>query len=276
MSTGPGFRTDDRVHSHAAKAAEYIAVDSFWSVRFLKEHVNRYAFASQFAKNKVVLDVACGIGYGTFLLKRSAQRVVGGEIRPEALSSAVLFFKDSGIDYVRLDAQRLPFSDNSFDVICSFETIEHLPNYGGFLVECLRCLRSGGILLCSTPNKTVSSPASTRTSSGFHIHEFYPDELCDLVGEYFSVLELYGQDPGRTRRGTAVARLAGAVKPYVMRVPGARRFVNAVARLTSWKDYALARLSEIGVEDLIDDRFVPMPVPQDSPTPCIIVVASKA
>jgi 2-polyprenyl-3-methyl-5-hydroxy-6-metoxy-1,4-benzoquinol methylase len=168
---------------------EFIHVNQFYSVRFLKEHANRYIFAARYARDKVVLDVACGVGYGSYYLRRSARRVIAGDISAEALSSASNRFGED-IEYVRLDAQNLPFQDGAFEVICSFETIEHLSDHHRFLAECLRCLRPGGALLCSTPNKAVSSPGRSGTSSSFHTREFYAYEVCELVARYFPHFEL--------------------------------------------------------------------------------------
>lgn len=252
---------------------EFVHVNALYSLRFLKEHANRYIFAARYVQDKVVLDVACGVGYGSYYLGRSARKVYAGDISAEALSSARGHFA-ANIGYVRLDAQRLPFLDGAFEVICSFETIEHLPDHVGFLRECSRCLRPGGILLCSTPNKAISSPGRSGTSSNFHTREFYPSELCELMAGYFPDFELFGQEQWWGQRDVRLAKFAGAIKPIIGKLPGAQYMVNAVTRFTL-KDYSLASLRTVSLEDLYDKRFTPVPVKTTTLAPFLVVVAWK-
>lgn len=256
------------------EANEFIKPNAVWSVRYLKEHINRYAFALCYVRNRVVLDVACGIGYGAQYLKRQANCVVGGDISEEALRYASRDFSMVGLDFLRLDAQALPFADESFDVIVSFETIEHLPNYEAFLDDCSRCLTPQGTFICSTPNKRISSPDSSKTSSVSHAHEFYPDEFIQLINNYFTNLRLYGQEEWWTYREIRLARLASSLKRLVVRLPGIEHLIDAVAH-GAFKDYALARLSNVKFEELIDEKFRPTPVRLDCVAPFLIVVASK-
>ena len=86
----------------------------------------------------------------------------------------------------------MPFSDEYFDVVVSFETIEHLKNYRRFLDECRRVLKKDGLFICSTPNKQIFSP-HTEVSVPVHVHEFYINEFHSLLKEYFIDIRLYGQ-----------------------------------------------------------------------------------
>ena len=62
-----------------------------------------------------------------------------------------------------------------------------------FLIECKRTLKSGGILVCSTPNKKIASPNTLKPLNPFHVREFYPMEYYKLLTSYFSDVTLYGQ-----------------------------------------------------------------------------------
>jgi len=119
-----------------------------------QQHINRYIFAAGFARDKVVLDVACGAGYGSdYLIKMGAKKVVGGDISEDAIEYARAQYKSNDLQFVRLNAVKLPFSRDCFDAIVSFETIEHLKEYENFLFECKRVLKDKGLFICSTPNK---------------------------------------------------------------------------------------------------------------------------
>jgi ubiquinone/menaquinone biosynthesis C-methylase UbiE len=152
-------------------------------------------FASCFVKGKTVLDIACGTGYGSdYLLKKGAKKVVGGDISKEAIEYAKIHYGRNSLFFIRLDVCALPFQSKCFDVVVSFETIEHLKTPEIFLSECRRVLKKGGLFICSTPNKQVTSPFSIEPVNPFHSHEFYAEEFCGLVKSEFSEVMLYGQN----------------------------------------------------------------------------------
>lgn len=103
-----------------------------------------------------VLEVACGRGGFVRELARHGAIVIGCDFSSSALSSAVskLSFSDlpARPSFVQGDAQHLPFASNSFDLIVSCETIEHLPQQRSALSEMHRVARPGGRLLLTTPN----------------------------------------------------------------------------------------------------------------------------
>jgi len=162
------------------------------SRRYLQYKINRYAFVSQYVKGKDVLDIACGEGFGSRYLKlKGAKRVIGGDISDKAIECARNFYCEKGIEFMLMDAQRLPFRNNSYDVIVSLETIEHVRHSIEFLKECFRVLRGGGIFICSTPNGQVTP----KIKSPDHIKEFSPKEFKGLLEEVgFHVKEFLGQD----------------------------------------------------------------------------------
>jgi ubiquinone/menaquinone biosynthesis C-methylase UbiE len=173
---------------------EYINLDKGISYAEYQRHINSYVFASKFVQNKVVLDVACGSGTGsTYLASRSAKAVFGGDISKDALRDAKRWNKDWWrVAFILLDAEVLPFADNSFDVVVSFETIEHLKQLDRFLSECRRILKEGGFFICATPNKKVHSPLFRKPVNPYHLREFRSGELYQLLGKYFGSIELYG------------------------------------------------------------------------------------
>jgi len=107
------------------------------------EHAARYHFALERVAGKKVLDIACGTGYGIGLLRKSARFVCGVDIDREAALQARSECGDRSA-VVLGDGLRLPFHDKCFDVVTSFETIEHLHDRLGFLRELERVLAPGG------------------------------------------------------------------------------------------------------------------------------------
>jgi len=158
------------------------------------EHIYRYIFAASLAENKVVLDVACGTGYGAGFMAEKASKVVGADISLEAVDyAAERFCKDNKAGFICADAIRLPFVDNAFDIVVSFETIEHIRQCRKFLAECRRVLKANGLLICSTPNRRIFSPKLAKPINTFHVKEFWPEEFYRLLSRYFVNITLYGQ-----------------------------------------------------------------------------------
>ena len=95
---------------------------------------------------------------------------------------------------MQADAMKgLPFPDDYFDVIVSFETIEHLDDYRNFLGECARTLKEKGVLIFSTPNKFRDILPSVKWQYPSHVHEFSSGEFSRLMKEFFLDVEQYNQ-----------------------------------------------------------------------------------
>jgi len=154
--------------------------------------LQRYVFARKFVRDSFVLDVACGVGYGSNYLSRWASRVVGGDLSSEAIQRGKKYSeRRENLELIVLDGTRLPFKDSAFDVVLSIETIEHIKEYERLLQEYVRVLKEQGTLVLSTPNKDVTSPLGRL--GGFHVKEFGLNEIVVLVQKYFRELELFGQ-----------------------------------------------------------------------------------
>ncbi len=160
------------------------------------EHWHRYHFVAPLAAGREVLDVACGEGYGSALLARSAMRVVGADLAPEAIAHARSRYAGrANLEFREADCTRLPFADASFDMVVSFETIEHIPGQEAFLDEVRRVLRPDGCAVLSCPNKAEYTDARDHVNE-FHVRELYRDEFARLVTARFPHVAWYGQRPG--------------------------------------------------------------------------------
>jgi SAM-dependent methyltransferase len=149
------------------------------------EHLHRYLMAREWCRGKDVLDVASGEGYGTALLAQVACRAVGVEIAPEVVDHANNAYRANNLSFLVGDARSLPSPDATFDVVTSFETIEHFAEQELFLSEIRRVLRPGGLLIISTPDRDNYSPAES-AANPFHVRERTRAEFELLLRSHFA------------------------------------------------------------------------------------------
>lgn len=158
------------------------------------EHLSRYKAVSDIVKGKSVLDLACGDGYGSFIIAENAKYVLGIDISQETIDSASKKYIKENLTFQQGSADQIPIKDGQFDVVISFETVEHLPSLvqKKFLQEIRRVLRPDGILIMSTPDKKLYSDARNYCNK-FHIKEFYRDEFEQFLKQFFSQIAILEQ-----------------------------------------------------------------------------------
>ncbi len=159
------------------------------------EHWHRYFAAASMATGKEVLDIACGIGYGSHLLSQQARRVVGVDVDPATISCARDKYSAPNLNFLAGDCGHIPIPGQAvFDLIVSFETIEHVAAdvQKSFLSEVKRLLKPGGLFLVSTPNKHLNTPPSTLPNP-YHLHELTPDDFKLLMRQHFGTVRFFGQ-----------------------------------------------------------------------------------
>ncbi|MCB1907653.1 MAG: methyltransferase domain-containing protein [Rhodocyclaceae bacterium] len=162
------------------------AADDKVFAQTLAQHVERYEFAMRHVRDKLVLDVACGTGYGSQMLKRDggARRVIGVDLSSEAIREARDTYAEDGVTFVQANLETDPLPESPVDCVVSFETIEHLEDPRRFLQTLHSVLRDDGVLIASVP--------TTQTSdfNRYHLHDFTPSQARDLIESCgFEVIE---------------------------------------------------------------------------------------
>lgn len=111
-------------------------------------------------KGKNVLDIGCGYGWCELnFLDRGVKKIVGTEVTAKDLNTAKKYVKSSKAEFIVAGATKLPFPDNSFDTVVSWEVIEHIPKNteNEMFSEVYRVLKTGGTFYLSTPYKHILS-----------------------------------------------------------------------------------------------------------------------
>lgn len=155
------------------------------------QHISRYELALKFVNGKRVLDIAGGTGYGTYLLAKegNASDIDAVDLDSDAIKYGNIRYNDNLIQRHVGDAETYQ-GNAKYDVIVSFETIEHLNNHSLFLANLKSQLTNEGLLLISTP---IVAATTKKCSNRFHNIEWSFEDFHKLIEDYFSIQEIYVQ-----------------------------------------------------------------------------------
>lgn len=146
-------------------------------------------FAIPYITGKKVLDVGCGHGYGTAEMAKHAADITGADYSAPTVEANNARYAKAfpNMRFVQNKVPPLNFPDESFDVVTSFQFIEHLEARLAFIKEAYRVLKPNGTLLLSTPNVKRSLARNP-----FHVHEYTFDEMKSEIASAFKEFELFG------------------------------------------------------------------------------------
>jgi len=153
--------------------------------RMYQEHIARYLFASQITANKSVLDIGCGVGYGSQRLgELGAASVHAFDLSEDAIRHARIHYSHPNVHFEVANAESFA-ANRKFDVAVCFELIEHVRNPRAVMKNIKKALGDDGILVMSTPR------ALEEKRTHFHEHEFGLEEYEALIREFFSNVDMY-------------------------------------------------------------------------------------
>lgn len=182
----------------------------------------RLQFAYEYALEKIpenshVLEVGCGDGYGTSILSKKAKKIIGLDVDRKTTEDADKKYGTDKCVFQAYDGKKLPYNNNTFDAVVSFQVIEHVNDDKGFVSEISRILKKDGIFLVTTPNKTYRLRKGQKPFNPFHVREYYPEELEELLKTAFRNVEMHGI------RGTEEVQKAETSR---VQNPGLNRMIN--------------------------------------------------
>lgn len=169
------------------------------SPRFVAKHLSAYHFALPFA-NGAVLELGFGDGYGASLMARKAKAVTGIDLFQKNVDAASAKYRQVNLRFLKMSATALDLPNASFDLVVSFQVIEHIPRkeLPAYANEIKRVLKPAGVACVSTLNlKRTQKPGQSYNKSPHHDKEFTPSELKDFLRPFFGRVELYGLYPTR-------------------------------------------------------------------------------
>ena len=184
-----------------------------------------------------VVDLACGEGYGSAALARTATSVVGVDANPEAFEHARLKY---GGPNLRFERNMLELWAGDVDCVVFLQTIEHVQDPDAVLERLRALIGAEGVAYVSTPNVLTLAPAGAeRSGNPWHVREYSAEEYRALCERHFGSVELLGLFHARKLRAhqVAIERLGWDRIHPAMRItkPFYDRFTPAI----SVRDFAL-------------------------------------
>ena len=206
-----------------AKTPERIIPEDFQS---LDEYLNylRHLFAYNLALDKIssgnfVLEAGCGEGYGSSFLSEKAGKIIGLDVDNDVVNYAQNKYAQENCQFACYDGQKIPYPDNSFDIVISFQVIEHIVDDENYISEITRVLKKGGALLMTTPNRAYRLKDDQKPWNKFHVREYHGQELKSLVAGFFSEVELLGLRGNAEIQRIEQERVRSGISQF-NRVPG--------------------------------------------------------
>jgi len=165
-----------------------VPAENYW----YRRHLAVYEWIAARVAGAVVLDMACGEGYGSEVLARSAARVVGVDGNPEAHEHARLRYKRPNLCF-EWGAVETFGEPASFDAVVFLQTIEHVLDPIAVLDHFRALLAPGGTAYVSTPNVlTLAPPGAARSDNPWHLREYRHEEFRSVCRSAFDSVELLG------------------------------------------------------------------------------------
>ena len=182
-----------------------VPAENYW----FRRHLIVYEWIAARVAGQRVIDMACGEGFGSDLLVRTASSVVGVDANPEAHEHARARYVRENLRFERgmVENHGAP---GSFDAVVFLQTIEHVPDPAAVLAHMRSLLSAGGVVYVSTPNVlTLAPPGAEKSGNPWHLREYRSEEFRSLCESAFESVELLGLFHARKLRVHAWALRLG-------------------------------------------------------------------
>ena len=213
--------------------------ENYWYQR----HLAVYEWIAARCEGKRVVDLACGEGYGSELLARSAREVIGVDANPDAHEHARLRYRRPNLSFRRGLVEEF---DEEVDAVVFLQTIEHIHDPDALLD---RIARVAPVAYISTPNRlTLAPPGAEKSDNPWHLREYDATEYRALLAAHFDRVELLGLFHARRLRAHELAIRLGwdRIHPAArLTKPFYDRFIPAI----SSRDFTLR---DAGLEKALD------------------------
>jgi SAM-dependent methyltransferase len=174
------------LHLTGERTLPDVPEENYW----YRRHLAVYEWIAQRVHGRRVVDLACGEGYGSAVLGRTAASVVGVDANPDAHEHARLKYSGGAVTFER---DMIETWTGDVDCVVFLQTIEHVQDPDAVLLRLRDLIGPGGVAYVSTPNVLTLAPAGAeRSGNPWHVREYRPEEYRDLCARHFAQVDLLG------------------------------------------------------------------------------------
>lgn len=159
----------------------------------------RDLFAYDYAKelipeNSNVLELGTGEGYGPKRLSDSkkVKKYIGLDVDESSIKKAKEKYFDEKLSFEVYDGYKIPYEDKFFNMVVSFQVIEHVEDDMEFVKEIYRVLKEGGVFVVTTPNREIRLKPGQKPWNRFHLREYNSDDLREVLLSSFKNVQILG------------------------------------------------------------------------------------
>lgn len=185
------------LHLTGERTLPDVPEENYWYQR----HLVVYEWIADRIHGRKVVDLACGEGFGSAVLARTAHSVVGVDANPEA-------FEHAGAKYKQVVFERnmIELWQGDVDCVVFLQTIEHIQDPDAMLAHVRELIEPDGVAYVSTPNVLTLAPeGEERSGNPWHVREYKPQEYRELCECHFGQVDLLGLFHARKLKAHQVA-----------------------------------------------------------------------
>jgi SAM-dependent methyltransferase len=219
--------------------------ENYW----YRRHLVVYEWIGERLRGASVIDMACGEGYGSDVLARTAKAVVGVDANPEAHEHARLRYRRENLRFERDLVER--FGEPA-DAVVFLQTIEHLQDPAATLEHFKGLVGDGGTVFLSTPNVLTLAPkGAARSDNPWHVHEYRAREFAELCRAHFADVEMLGLFHARKLRVHELALRLGWDRVHAA-TGLTRRFYDWFTPAIAASDFVLRGETDANLDRALD------------------------
>ncbi|MEJ7894578.1 MAG: class I SAM-dependent methyltransferase [Solirubrobacteraceae bacterium] len=163
-----------------------VPAENYW----YRRHLAVYEWIAERAWGRRVVDLACGEGYGSEVLARTARSVVGVDANPDAFEHARAKYTTRT---TRFERGLIDGWQGDVDCVVFLQTIEHVEDPDATLAHVRELVGTGGVAFVSTPNVlTLAPPGAKKSGNPWHVREYRADEFRELCERHFGHVDVFG------------------------------------------------------------------------------------
>jgi SAM-dependent methyltransferase len=219
--------------------------ENYWFQR----HLVVYEWIAARTHGRRIADLACGEGYGSAVLGRTAESVIGVDANPEAFDHARAKYTGDRVSFQRT---MIELWQGDVDCVVFLQTIEHVQDPDAVLEHVRELIGPSGVAYVSTPNVLTLAPdGAERSGNPWHVREYKPHEYAELCGRHFGSVDLLGLFHARKLRAHQFAIERLGWDAVHARLGITTRFYDRFTPAISVRDFALRRGDLSGALDLL-------------------------